>query len=78
MEVWELWEFEDCGTSCIAFFPASNDSARALLGPSARLTWTVEAESYNAAMAAQHRHLGWEPYVPMVEEPDNASGSVAE
>jgi len=34
-----------------------------LLGPAARLVWTVEAESHLEAMTAYWAHMGWGLYV---------------
>ena len=59
-------EVDDGGAHSRIFLPVSNVTMRAQIPPSARLTWTVDAESHVAAMTAMHEHLGWEPYVPMV------------
>jgi len=59
--VYELWFSEDDGYS---FFEATNEAARKLVGPSAKLIWTVSAPDFYAAQVLKHKYLGWEPYVP--------------
>ena len=56
----ELWKM-DAGH---AFFEVTNESARRLLQPGARLVWSVEATSWHEARARMHEYLGWEPYKP--------------
>jgi hypothetical protein len=34
----------------------------------ARCLWTVEASSWEAAQAAKHDFLGWEPYQPLPDK----------
>lgn len=64
------WCFTSCGTTprtrvryifCLAGH--RGDRARSLLSPSARLTWTVEAESHFHAMTLYHEHMGWGTYM---------------
>ena len=64
--MWELWEAED-GLSH-AFGPADSPQHRQLLDESERLIWTVEAPSYNDAQRALHDHMGWDPYIPMLQD----------
>jgi hypothetical protein len=35
------------------------NDARAMLGPPARLTWTVDAASHFEAMTRYYDHMGW-------------------
>lgn len=58
----ELWdEGEEGQTFCLA--GPQGEDARALLGPAARLVWTVEAKSHLEAMTAYWLHMGWGNYV---------------
>ncbi len=52
----ELWDEDDEQTFVLA--GPLGDSARSQLGPSARLTWTVEAPSHLVAMQRYHEHMG--------------------
>ncbi|HRX55658.1 MAG TPA: hypothetical protein P5016_14170 [Verrucomicrobiales bacterium] len=61
---YELWHSSSDG--CHTFFPANQHPGD--LPEDARCIWTVEASSWEAANAAKHDFLGWEPYRPM---PDN-------
>jgi hypothetical protein len=60
----ELWT--DIGddvpdyTFCLA--GAHGNDARALLSPSAKLIWTVEAGSHFEAMSAYYEFMGWGEY----------------
>lgn len=66
----ELWdEGEDGQTFCLA--GPMGDDARASLGPTARLVWTVEAESHLEAMTAYWAHMGWGVYVSDYPEVDS-------
>ena len=57
----ELWDDGENGqTFCLAG-PMGND-ARAMLGPHARLTWTVDAASHFEAMTRYYDHMGWGTY----------------
>ena len=58
----ELWDEGDHGqTFCLA--GPRSDEARALLGPNARLAWTVEGASHFEAMTLYYEHMGWGVYV---------------
>lgn len=61
--LYELWHSESDG--CYTFFPAEQPPGD--LPDDARLVWTVEASSWEAAQAAKHDFLGWEPYRPIPE-----------
>lgn len=53
----ELWEDpEDEGRYMFCLAGQQGNGARALLSPSARLTWTVEAESHLEAMTRYYEH----------------------
>lgn len=63
----ELWEdpADDDGygpslTFCLT--GPRGDAARSLLSASARLTWTVEAESHFEALTLYYEHMGWGTY----------------
>jgi hypothetical protein len=57
----ELWdEGDDDQTFCLA--GPRGDDARAMLGPHARLVWTVEAESHFEAMTAYYARMRWGTY----------------
>ncbi len=59
----ELWgDPEDEGR--YTFCPAGphGERARSMLSPSARLTWTVEADSHVQAMTLYYEHMGWATY----------------
>lgn len=57
----ELWEDgEGLNTFCLA--GPRGDGARKLLGPAAKLIWTVEADSYFEAMSAYYKFMGWGEY----------------
>ncbi|CAK9888740.1 hypothetical protein PS652_01569 [Pseudomonas fluorescens] len=57
----ELWmEPDDCQTFCQA--GPGGDSARALLGPEARLVWVVDAESHFDAMSQYYAYMDWGEY----------------
>jgi hypothetical protein len=54
----ELWDDGENGqTFCLAG-PMGN-YARAMLGPHARLSWTVDAASHFEAMTRYYDHMGW-------------------
>jgi len=66
----ELWdEGEDGQMFCLA--GPRGDGARSLLSPTARLVWTVEAESHFEAMTRYYRHMGWGVYATDHPEADN-------
>lgn len=48
------------------------DEARALLSPSACLTWTVDADSHFDAMTLYYEHMGWGTHTT-----DQESGTAA-
>lgn len=52
------------------------DGARNLLGPKARLIWTVEAESHFEAMTLYYQRKGWGAYTS--EHPDLDKQTYAE
>ncbi len=64
---YELWHSASEGSH--TFFPA--DQRPADLAADARLTWAVDAATWEEAQAAKHEFLGWEPYRPM--DPDSDS-----
>lgn len=61
LKLYELWFSEEDGYS---FFETSNEAARRLLTPDAKLIWSVRAANFYDAQSLKHKHLGWEPYVP--------------
>jgi hypothetical protein len=46
------------------------DDARGLLGPTAKLAWTVEAASHVEAMTLYYEHMGWGTYTTDFPEID--------
>lgn len=65
--IYELWFSDEDGYS---FFESTNDAARKLVGPSAKLIWRVSAPNFYAAQALKHEYLGWEPYVAPDDPPN--------
>lgn len=65
----ELW-VEDDGTQTFCRAGLMGDDARALLGATARLVWTVEAASHFEAMTRYYEHMGWGRYTSDYEETD--------
>lgn len=53
---YELWRDVHGNYS---FFPRGNGPARDAVGPQGELVWSVEAESWDEAVAAQRQYLGW-------------------
>jgi hypothetical protein len=65
----ELWiESESEQTFCLA--GVQGDRARALLGPDARMVWSVEAPSHFEAMCKYYEYMGWGVYTSDFEEFD--------
>jgi len=65
----ELWEDPDGGQDpdgggYLSFDLAGprGDASRATLSPTARLVWTVEADSHFEAMTRYWAHMGWGVY----------------
>lgn len=58
---YKLWHSES--ESCYTFFPSNQGPDD--LPEDARLIWTVEVSSWEAAQTAKHDFLGWEPCRPM-------------
>ena len=57
----ELWkESEQEQTFCLS--GPMGDEARSVLGPGAKLIWTVEAESHVEAMTKYYTFMGWGLY----------------
>lgn len=56
----ELWIESNGQTFCLA--GPHGDGARALLEPSARLAWTVDADSHFEAMTQYYEYMGWGIY----------------
>jgi hypothetical protein len=59
----ELWEEKEGGgwTFCLA--GPHGEGARNLLGPDAKLIWTVEAGSHFEAMTAYYKFMDWGEYI---------------
>jgi hypothetical protein len=63
--LYEHWtKVEDDGKTSDVFIPADSPQ-REWLTSGQLLRWTVEADSWEQAMALCHEHMGWDPYVPM-------------
>jgi hypothetical protein len=61
-ELWEDDDPEDGGRLTFVLAGPMGDEARSKLSGSARLTWTVEAESHFSAMTLYYEHMGWGTY----------------
>jgi len=66
----ELWR-EDTGEQTLCLAGPMGDDARSLLGPTARLVWTVEAASHFEVMTLYYEHMGWAAYTSDFPEIDN-------
>lgn len=62
----ELWRETD-GLHSFVLTGPMGDEARALMGPEARLVWTVEAGSHFEAMTQYYEHMGWGTYTTEFE-----------
>jgi hypothetical protein len=58
----ELWQ--DATKRGVTLIPADSEEHHKLLAPGDTLIWTVEADSFEAALVARNEYLGWEPYEP--------------
>jgi hypothetical protein len=60
----ELWQdsADDGGDLTFCLAGPHGDGARKLLGPNAKLIWTVEADSHFAAMTTYYEFMGWGSY----------------
>jgi CO/xanthine dehydrogenase FAD-binding subunit len=65
----ELWQQEEGLTFCLA--GPRGDQARAMLAKDAVLRWTVEAESWFAAMTKFYEYMGWGEYTLESRELDS-------
>ncbi len=52
-----------------SFFPIINRSARSVVEVGSTIIWSVEASSWDDAMARWHEWKGYEPYRPMDDNP---------
>jgi hypothetical protein len=57
---YELWEEDGLNTFCLA--GPHGDDARKLMGPSAKLIWTVEASTHFRAMTEYYKCMDWGEY----------------
>ena len=64
----ELWLEEEGQTFCLA--GPLGEQARSLLGPTAHLVWTVEADSHYDAMTLYYEYMGWGAYTTDFPEID--------
>jgi len=63
-DVYEAWQGEGELTFTLACrIPELRETGQ--LGMDAVKVFSVEAETWQEAMAAYHRHMGWNPYKPM-------------
>jgi hypothetical protein len=60
--VHELWVEKDGDRQTFCLAGALGEGARKLLGPDAKLVWTVEASSHFDAMTAYYEFMGWGKY----------------
>jgi hypothetical protein len=74
----ELWEEKDGGGYTLCLAGPRGEDARKMLGPGAKLIWTVEAGSHSEAMTAYYKFMGWGEYTTVQEwdiEPYSAAWS---
>jgi hypothetical protein len=69
LSVYVLYSSDSEGS--LNFFEEGATAAKALLKPDARLVWKVEAKSWEIACLKEHEFLGWEPYKPMISDPED-------
>ena len=62
----ELWKEDDGSTFCLA--GPLGDGARAMMGKSAELIWTVEANSHFEAMTKYYEFMDWGEYTTEFEQ----------
>ena len=64
---YELWKIHNEEIDSYAFFAVDENYKNQieLLEPNAKLTWCIEAGSYNEAMTLYHEKMGWEKYKPL-------------
>lgn len=55
----------------LTFVPAVHMDQASLLPVDARLIWQVEAKSWEIACMKKHEYLGWEPYKPLIANPED-------
>jgi hypothetical protein len=64
----ELWVDDEGRGLCLA--GPMGDDQRRMMGPDARLVWTVEAKSHFEAMTLYYEYMGWGPYTTDFPEID--------
>ena len=72
----ELWDDPtpaDGGYLLFCLAGPRSAEARAMLSPSARLTWTVDADSHFEAMTLYYEHQGWGVYTTDFPDVDTQS-----
>ena len=58
----ELWEEKEGGGQTFCLAGSRGEDARNLLGPDAKLIWSVEAGSHFEAMTAYYKFMDWGEY----------------
>jgi hypothetical protein len=65
MRRWELWQSENQHD----YFPSTSEKSRVMARVEGAVkVWETEASSTNEAMRARNRHLGFDPYKPMLRD----------
>ncbi len=63
--IYECWE----GESEVSFFPFDTKqrdiNTHDVFGNPLKLTYAIEASSWDEAMAEHHKRQGWQPYQPI-------------
>lgn len=71
MAKYEAWEDGESLTfSCPETIEAQKEAG--LILPGAKKVFETDAETWDEAMTRLHEFKGWEPYVPMKDEPKTA------
>jgi hypothetical protein len=65
----ELWVEKDGDGQTFCLAGPLGEEARKLLGPDAKLVWSVEASSHFEAMTAYYQFMGWGQYTPAPHVP---------
>jgi len=63
-QIYEAWS-DDEGVTFSTVEGIKEQKEKGLLSANAKLLHTIEAETYEEAMAMHHEKMGWEPYKPM-------------
>jgi hypothetical protein len=68
MNIYVLYQSEEEGS--YTFFQEEDEINRGNLAKDAKLIWKTEAKSWEIACMKRNEFLGYEPYIPMVDSPE--------